>query len=206
MKFSWLSDKGVLIEDIDASLRGGLIELIEQSVPGLHARMGMHSILVLTDQPNPQLLTTVQQLLADTDISHLPHADGKHFEIPTRFDGEDLAAVASALHLTPSELIADFTDIDWRVELIGFAPGFPYLKPIHESTWLESIGRLDSPRTRVPAGSVAIAAGMAAVYPSAMPGGWRLIGRTDVMMFDSASDRPSLLAVGDTVRFVEVTP
>lgn len=167
--------------------------------------MGMNSIAVQSATPDPALISTIEKLLASADIAHLPHIPGKHIEIPTRFDGEDLSSVAEQLGLSTAELIDEFTDIDWRVELIGFAPGFPYLKPVQATPWLDSIGRLDSPRTRVPAGSVAIAAGMAAVYPSAMPGGWNLLGRTELVLFDATSDRPSLLSVGDTVRFAEAS-
>lgn len=205
MRISWLGDSAVLIDDVEPAQRGGLIQFIETSSPGLRARMGMNSIAVQSATPDPALISTIEKLLASADIAHLPHIPGKHIEIPTRFDGEDLSSVAEQLGLSTAELIDEFTDIDWRVELIGFAPGFPYLKPVQATPWLDSIGRLDSPRTRVPAGSVAIAAGMAAVYPSAMPGGWNLLGRTELVLFDATSDRPSLLSVGDTVRFAEAS-
>ncbi|MEN9710147.1 MAG: hypothetical protein RL441_139, partial [Actinomycetota bacterium] len=168
-------------------------------------RMGMNSIAVQSSAPDADLLATVDKLIAPADVAHLPHIQGQHIEIPTRFDADDLSAIAQLLGLSTAEFIDEFTDIDWRVELIGFAPGFPYLKPVQETTWLDAIGRLDTPRTRVPAGSVAIAAGMAAIYPSAMPGGWNLLGRTELVMFDAVSEQPSLLNVGDTVRFVEAS-
>ena len=205
MRISWLGDSAVLIDDVEPAQRSALAQHIQTAAPALRARMGMNSIAVQSSAPDADLLATVDKLIADADVAHLPLAQSQHIEIPTRFDGDDLSFVAQQLGLSTAEFIDEFTDIDWRVELIGFAPGFPYLKPVQATPWLDSITRLDSPRTRVPAGSVAIAAGMAAVYPSAMPGGWNLLGRTEVVMFDAMSEQPSLLNIGDTVRFVEAS-
>jgi KipI family sensor histidine kinase inhibitor len=90
------------------------------------------------------------------------------------------------------------TEAEYTVAFTGFAPGFGYLtglpEPLRQS-------RLDSARTRVPAGSVAVAGEFAGVYPRASPGGWRLLGRTDAVLFDPRAERPALLAPGDRVRF-----
>jgi inhibitor of KinA len=118
--------------------------------------------------------------------------------IPVRYDGEDLDEVARLTRLTVDEVIRIHSGAEYRVFVIGFVPGFAYLGPLDSRLVLP---RRASPRKRVPAGSVAIAENQTGVYPSETPGGWHLIGRTDVKMFDASRDRPSMLAVGDRVRF-----
>ena len=129
-------------------------------------------------------------------------ATGSLVEIPVRYDGEDLADVASACGLTVSEVVALHTGTELVSAFCGFAPGFAYLTGLPEP--LASLPRRQTPRTRVPAGSVAIAGGYSAVYPSASPGGWHLLGRTDAVLWDPMSTTPALLAPGTRVRFVPV--
>jgi KipI family sensor histidine kinase inhibitor len=113
--------------------------------------------------------------------------------------GPDLAQVAQATKRSEAEIIEALCGLELRVFLIGFLPGFPYLGELPE--WLR-LPRLASPRAAVPANSVAIAGAQAAVYPWQSPGGWHLLGRTPVRLFDLGDDaRPALLAPGDTVRF-----
>lgn len=123
-------------------------------------------------------------------------------EIPVRYGGEhgpDLEDAARALGLTTGDVITQHTAQPFRVLMIGFAPGFPYIGPLPASLTLP---RRSTPRATVPAGSVAIAAGMTGIYPSKLPGGWHLIGRTDVTLFNPQRDPPSLLQAGDRVQFV----
>jgi KipI family sensor histidine kinase inhibitor len=120
--------------------------------------------------------------------------------IPVRYDGEDLKEVAEKLKLAISDIIAIHSAREYRVFVIGFVPGFAYLGPLDERLVLP---RRDAPRKRVPAGSVAIAETQTGVYPSETPGGWHLIGTTEVRMFDPGADKPALLSVGDRVRFVQ---
>lgn len=116
--------------------------------------------------------------------------------------GPDLAAVARATQHTEATVIDALCAIELRVFLIGFLPGFPYLGELPE--WLR-LPRLTTPRAAVPANSLAIAGAQAAVYPWASPGGWHLLGRTPVRLFDlNNASRPALLAPGDTVRFSPV--
>lgn len=126
---------------------------------------------------------------------------GRLIEIPVVYDGPDLADVARATGLAEGEVVRRHAEATYRVYLLGFAPGFAYLGEVDEALRLP---RRASPRTRVPAGSVAIAGAQTAVYPLTTPGGWHLLGRTDVAMWDVARDPPALLAVGDRVRFVAV--
>jgi 5-oxoprolinase (ATP-hydrolysing) subunit B len=124
---------------------------------------------------------------------------GRLIEIPTAYDGEDLPAVAERVGLTTLDVIEMHASTEYEVFMLGFAPGFAYLGVLPEAI---AVPRLASPRPGVPAGSVAIAERQTAVYPSATPGGWNLIGRTDVVMWDVNRNPPSLLAPGDRVRFV----
>jgi inhibitor of KinA len=122
--------------------------------------------------------------------------------IPVRYggdDGPDLDHIAQQLAVTPDQVIALHTGQMYRVLMLGFAPGFPYIGPLPSALTLP---RRATPRTAVPAGSVAIAAGMTGVYPQRLPGGWHLIGRTDAVLFDPQRSPPSLLQAGDDVQFV----
>jgi KipI family sensor histidine kinase inhibitor len=115
-------------------------------------------------------------------------------------DGPDLDEVAATVGRSAEEIVETLCSLELRVYLIGFLPGFPYLGDLPE--WLR-LPRRATPRTAVPANSVAIAGPQAAVYPWQSPGGWHLLGRTTVTMFDATNtERPALLAPGDTVRFV----
>jgi KipI family sensor histidine kinase inhibitor len=129
-------------------------------------------------------------------------AAGRMIEIQTTYDGEDLRAVAERVGLTTLDVIEMHASTEYEVFMLGFAPGFAYLGVLPEAI---AVPRLASPRPRVPTGRVAIAERQTAVYPSATPGGWNLIGRTDVVMWDVNRNPPSLLAPGDRVRFVPVT-
>jgi inhibitor of KinA len=118
--------------------------------------------------------------------------------IPVRYNGEDLDDVARRTNLTVEDVIGIHSNAEYRVFVIGFVPGFAYLGPLDSRL---VVARRDSPRKRVPAGSVAIAEAQTGVYPAETPGGWHLIGTTDVKMFDAMRESPALLAVGDRVRF-----
>jgi hypothetical protein len=127
----------------------------------------------------------------------------REHRIPTRYDGPDLAGLAAALGMPVAELVARHVAATWTVAAIGFSPGFGYLTC--DDPLFGAIPRRSDPRPRVPPGAVALAAGMCAVYPSASPGGWQLVGTTDVRLFDATLEPPALLSVGDVVRF-EVAP
>lgn len=121
-------------------------------------------------------------------------------QIPVRYDGEDLAHVAELTGLTVEEVITRHTGADFTVAFCGFAPGFAYLTGLPAAL---QVPRRSSPRTTVPAGAVALAGEFSAVYPRASPGGWQLIGSTDLTMFDVDRNPPALLSPGDRVRFVQ---
>lgn len=122
-------------------------------------------------------------------------------EIPTVYDGEDLADVARLLGCSPQEVVRRHTAASWVVGFVGFAPGFAYLTGDDAAL---VVPRRQTPRTRVPAGSVALAGPYSGVYPRASPGGWQLVGRTDVVTWDPDRDPPTPWAPGDRVRFTAV--
>jgi KipI family sensor histidine kinase inhibitor len=139
--------------------------------------------------------------LAEGTVAASSLETGTVHEIPTRYDGEDLEEVARLSGLSVPDLIAAHTGHDHLAFFLGFMPGFAYLGPTDARIVAP---RLASPRSRVPAGAVAVADGQTAVYPSASPGGWRLIGSTESRMFDPLRDPPALIRAGDRVRFVAV--
>lgn len=122
-------------------------------------------------------------------------------EIPVSYggeDGPDLAFVAHHCGLSEDEVVARHVAADYRVAMLGFAPGFPYLLGLDSTLHTP---RHANPRTRVPRGSVAIGGGQTGIYPSELPGGWHLLGRTPLRLFDPLRDPVCLLASGDFVRF-----
>lgn len=119
--------------------------------------------------------------------------------VPTTYDGPDLAETAERSHLSVEQLVALHAGREYTAYFLGFLPGFAYCGRVDPRI---AAPRLARPRERVPAGSVAIADGQTAVYPLASPGGWRLIGRTDLAMFDPSAVEPVRIRAGDRVRFV----
>jgi KipI family sensor histidine kinase inhibitor len=123
---------------------------------------------------------------------------GRLHRIPVTYDGQDMAEVASRLKLSPEKIVELHTRPIYRVFLVGFVPGWAYLGPLAEELELP---RRHVPRTRVPVGSVAIAGRQTGIYPLPTPGGWHLIGRTNVKLFLPDSDPPCLFRAGDRVKF-----
>ena len=127
---------------------------------------------------------------------------GPLVELPTTYDGADLADVARRWGMTRAEAVATHSGTELTVAFVGFAPGFAYCTGLPPEL---SVPRLDRPRARVPAGAVGLAGEYTGVYPTASPGGWRLVGRTNARLWDTDRDEPALLAPGTRVRFVEVS-
>jgi len=122
--------------------------------------------------------------------------------IPTLYQGTyapDLDFVSKHTSLTIDEVIATHSSTIYRVYMMGFTPGFPYLGGLPEKL---KTPRLRTPRLKIPAGSVGIADNQTGIYPVSSPGGWRLIGSTPIKLFDAHSDAPSLLTAGDSIKFV----
>jgi KipI family sensor histidine kinase inhibitor len=139
--------------------------------------------------------------LARREVTGDRRTDGPLVTVPVVYDGADLADVAAAVGVPVPDLVATHQRLTWRVAFVGFAPGFGYLVP--DGDWPEMPRRTD-PRTRVPAGSVAVAGRYSGIYPGASPGGWQLLGRTDLRVWDAEREPPALLVPGTTVRFTAV--
>lgn len=128
-------------------------------------------------------------------------APGRRVEIPVSYDGPDLGEVAAHCGLSPAEVVQRHTQAEYIVYFLGFQPGFAYLGGLDEALHMP---RRREPRVSVPAGSVGIGGAQTGIYPLATPGGWQLIGRTSVALFDPQAEPPTVLAPGDRVRFVAV--
>lgn len=143
-------------------------------------------------------LAPVRRVLDEVDLSRPAEVRSREVRIPVHYDGPDLELVARTAGLSETEVVDLHSGSEYEVAFCGFAPGFGYLVGLPE---VLRQPRLDSPRTKVPAGSVAIAGEFTAAYPRATPGGWRLLGHTDATLFDANRAEPALLAPGDRVRF-----
>jgi len=134
-----------------------------------------------------------------------PAEVGREVEVPVCYDPEfapDLAEVARRVKLEPEEVAKRHAEGEYRVLMIGFAPGHAYMGGLHPSL---AVSRRAAPRPEVPAGSVAIANEQTVVYPYAISGGWNVIGRTPLVIFDAKREHPSLFGPGDRVRFRMIT-
>lgn len=174
-----------------AALRGLADPRVEEIVPGAR------TVLVVARERGA--LEGLAEALAQIEPSVLEHG-GAEIVLEVDYDGEDLPAVAAETGLSVQEVVRRHSAARYVVEFIGFAPGFGYLSGLDPVLQLP---RLASPRPSVPAGSVAIAGPYTAVYPRSSPGGWRLLGRTDAVLFDAEASPPSRLQAGTMVRFVE---
>ena len=140
-----------------------------------------------------------------TEEPLLPTIAGRNIRIPVCYAppfAPDLEELAAAKNLTVEEVVRLHSSKTYRVYMIGFLPGFPYMGPVDERI---ATPRKSSPRTNVPAGSVGIASGQTGIYPLASPGGWNIIGRTPVQLFDTKKKEPVLLQPGDRVTFFSIT-
>jgi 5-oxoprolinase (ATP-hydrolysing) subunit B len=173
---------------------------VREVVPGMNNLCVMFDPLATTARSlAPQLRALWRRM--DTDVT-VPVA--REIEIPVRYggnDGPDLDAVAAHTGLSADEVVARHSAGLYQVYFVGFQPGFAYLGGL--DACLHTPRRAE-PRLAVPAGSVGIGGEQTGVYPAASPGGWQLIGRTTLSLFDPARTPPALLEPGDRVRFVEL--
>ncbi len=139
--------------------------------------------------------------LAGWRVPPAPSPEGPVVEIPCRYTGEDLATVAAIWRVTGREAARMHAAAEYWVAFCGFAPGFAYLSGLPARL---AVPRRRTPRTVVPAGSVALAGTYSGVYPRSSPGGWQIIGHTDAVIWDPVKEPPALLVPGNRVRFVDV--
>lgn len=206
-----MGDAAVLVElgnVLDAALNARVHALARriEHARGVTATVPGYTTLLVEYEPArceyDALCHEIENALEAVDA--LPVRETRVIEIPTRYGGEfgpDLEFVARHNGLTTREVIEIHARATYQVFMLGFAPGFPYLGIVDENI---AAPRLETPRARVPAGSVGIAGRQTGIYPRVSPGGWRLIGRTDVKLFDPTREPPTLLRAGDHVKFVAV--
>lgn len=199
-------DRALLIEcgpdddvlSLAAALRDAAIPGVVDIVPG--------AATILVSLADPARQTSVRDRLRAIDVRPAatpPGPDRVDAVIDVVYDGADLDEVATLLNTDRRGIIAAHTATPWRVGFVGFAPGFAYL--VGGDRHL-AVPRRTEPRTRVPAGSVALAGGYSGVYPRESPGGWQLIGRTDAVLWELSRPNPALLTPGMWVRFRAVDP
>jgi KipI family sensor histidine kinase inhibitor len=199
------SRRAVLFEFADLnSVVTAQAELAEHPVPGQVELVAAARTLLLEVDAAEKLTPAIENVLARPVVVR-DAAEGKLVTIETVYDGEDLDAVAALAGYAGSTardaVIAAHTGVEWHAAFGGFAPGFAYLTSADNRL---SVPRLDTPRTTVPAGSVALADGFSAIYPRSSPGGWQLIGHTKAKLWDVTKDTPALIQPGDRVQFKAV--
>jgi inhibitor of KinA len=153
--------------------------------------------------PAQKVVAFIEQALSQIDQE--PNVESKQIEIPVCYGGkwgEDLAEVAEYNGLTEEEVIEIHSGVEYLVYMVGFAPGFPYLGGMSQRI---ATPRRTTPRLSIPAGSVGIAGSQTGIYPLATPGGWQIIGRTPLHLFNPDRHPPSLVQAGDRIRFVPIT-
>ena len=173
---------------VSAARPDGVVELVP----------GARSLLVVADA---RALEAVRKLLDGADLAHPPAGDSRAVSLDVRYDGEDLELVARDAGLSTEDVVELHTGAEYTVAFTGFAPGFGYLTGLPAELQQP---RLETPRTRVPAGALGVAGEFTGVYPRESPGGWRLLGHTSTTLFDPHATPPALLAPGDRVRFRSV--
>jgi inhibitor of KinA len=217
MKISPLGDSALTVDFADEfSDRDRLLarafsaaSAIERAnIPGIvDITSAYQSVAIFFDQSRIEENVSIEDAIRSAigSTSRRPSIRGRRIEIPVCYDNEfalDLARVAAETKLTADTIIALHASGKYVVACIGFMPGFPFLAGLDEKL---QVPRLATPRTKVPAGSVAIANAQAGIYPSESPGGWNVIGRTSITLFDPRKNPPTLLRPGDRVRFRGIT-
>ncbi len=188
-----------------ARLRAARVPEVVEVVPGTTSITIHYDPILVANRGSPVRWVgrSLLRLLADLD-EHVGD-EGRVVEVPVCYGGElgpDLDAVAALHGLAADEVVRLHAAGEYRVHMVGFVPGFPYLGGLHPRLHTP---RRESPRTSVPRGSVGIGGGQTGIYPVESPGGWQLIGRTPLRLFDAHVEPPALLRAGDVVRFRPVS-
>lgn len=163
---------------------------------------GMNNITVVLRDPQALALDAIERLQRWWEESEALEPDSRAIDIPVIYGGDagpDLALVARHAGLSEKQVVELHASVDYVVWFLGFQPGFPYLGALPSQL---ATPRCAEPRVHVPAGSVGIGGEQTGIYPLATPGGWNLIGRTDLSLFNPALPEPVLLRPGDTLRFI----
>lgn len=184
-------DVAAVYAHITGLIASGLLPAARDVVPAART--------VLVDGVVPERWWSALSAAGSIGETTADDTDAQLVRIPMRYDGADLAEIARQWGCGPEEVIERHLQTEFVVAFCGFVPGFAYCT---SDPALPGVQRRADPRTRVPAGSVALAGPYCGIYPSSMPGGWQLLGATSEVMFDADRERPALLRPGDRVRFV----
>lgn len=202
-----LFDLGDAFPATTARARALAAAVLAAAIPGLRDAIPAYRTLLLRFDPCSDaadaLPALIERLAATLEVALA--GNGRAITLPVRYggeDGPDLDAVATHSGLPAAEVVRLHAAASYTVEFLGFSPGFPYLSGLPQAL---ATPRLPSPRTRIPAGSVAIGGGQTGFYPLPSPGGWRLIGRIPSLAFDPARPETLPCAPGDTIRFVPIS-
>jgi inhibitor of KinA len=210
LKFRNIGDRGLLVElgetidpavnlevrKLSSALTAAEVEGVVELVPAYRSILVVYNPLSVA---RDELRRTVHRM--HRELENIPLPASREHEIPVVYGGQygpDLGWVADYHGIEPAEVIRLHTEPLYRVYMIGFTPGYPYLGEVPERL---ATPRRETPRTRVPQGSVGIAQRQTGIYPVASPGGWQIIGRTPVTLFDPAAEPPARFEMGDRVRF-----
>lgn len=200
MIFVPFGDDAVLAEVADAAAVAGLVAGLGHLPHGVRECVPAARTVLVTFDPAVTTRGAVEAWVRSA-ATHPPAVDdARTVTLTVDYAGDDLAETAALLGVSAERLVGDHLAARWTVAFTGFAPGFGYLT---SPDWPHRVPRLSSPRTAVPAGSVALADAYCGAYPRSTPGGWRLIGTTDAVLFDLDRAEPALLAPGTRVRFRE---
>lgn len=212
--FRLVGDRGLLVEygdaispEINIKVRTVAMAIAKAKPEGVVEVIPAYRSLLIVYDP---LVTDPQSLednvnLMDNRLDALDIAPPKTVEIPVLYGGDfgpDIEFVASTHNLTVENVIKIHSGAFYQIYMIGFTPGFPFMGPLPEELCTP---RLDTPRELVPAGSVGIANNQTGIYPVDSPGGWRLIGRTPLNLFNPSKKEPFLYAAGDKIKFVQIS-
>ena len=204
-----LGDSAILVQlgdEIDPILnqRVHALDAFLQNIPGIVETVPAYCTVLVHYDPlgitYNQIKNLIEENISLLDVS--THRSSRRLEIPVFYgnaSGPDLEPATATLALSPSELIRLHSEREYTVYMMGFTPGFPYMGILNEKLIMP---RMSTPRTRVPAGSVAIAGSQTGIYPVDSPGGWHILGHTPLKLFDPMSENPFLFAPGDTVKFI----
>jgi KipI family sensor histidine kinase inhibitor len=193
-----MGPRAVLIEELGADPADWADALRGLSLPGVSEIVPAAETVLVACTDSTALARVRERLGSVRAVDRTGRAPADPIEVAVRYDGDDLGFVATSTGLDVEEVIALHSSAEYVVAFCGFAPGFGYLRGLDPRLWLP---RRETPRTRVPAGSVAIASEYTAVYPRPSPGGWHLLGTTELAMFDPERSPPALLEPGAHVRF-----
>jgi KipI family sensor histidine kinase inhibitor len=177
---------------LHAALEVAPLSGVEETIPAART-------LLIRFTPGETTASALAQIIGRLSLNASRGPQGPEVIIPVRYRGEDLPEAAELLGLSVQQLIARHSDHEWQVAFTGFAPGFAYM--VSDAGF--NVPRRTTPRTRIPAGSVALAGEFSGIYPQASPGGWQLIGDTPLSMWDLGREPPALLTPGARVRFVD---